>query len=72
MIAFGVGFVLLGVAAELIGGTNFRHFFDWRYPAATVRGDDIRIKVLGVRLLFLVGVALLALGGMAWLARAAT
>jgi hypothetical protein len=65
MWSLGLIFLTLGVLAEVLSGTNFRHLFDWRYPPSTVRWDDTRIKVLGGRLFLFGGLCLFVVGGLA-------
>jgi len=64
----GALFALMGVIGEVTGGTFFRHFFEPGYPKP-MKGlrrwqDDVWIKVLGFRLMFALGVLLLAVGAL--------
>lgn len=66
LLTAGLFFVAFGVLAELLGGTMFRSFFDWRnypprYPKG-VRGNDVRVRTLAARVTLLVGVALTLAG----------
>lgn len=70
MILTGIFFMVFGVFAEIAGGTMFRSFFDWRnyppkYPKG-VHGNDVRIKILGARLMLLVGFVMVLIGVAMW------
>jgi hypothetical protein len=61
LLVLGLALTTFGVAAELLGGTMFRRFFDPTYPPARVPHDDVRIKVRLARIGLIVGVLLLLL-----------
>jgi hypothetical protein len=60
----GSVFMMMGALAELLGGTSFRSFFDWRnFPPKSRRGaDELRIKIIGFRILLILGVIFFVIG----------
>lgn len=62
----GAFFVAFAVLAEILGGTMFRSYFDWknyppRYPEG-VHGNDERIRTIAARVTMVVGVGLVIVG----------
>ena len=64
LILAGSVFIMMGALAELLGGTFFRSFFDWRnFPPKARRGaNDLRIKIIGFRFLLILGVIFFVIG----------
>lgn len=61
----GVAFVAVGVLGELLGGTMFRSFFNWKnYPPRGPHGGgtDFRISTIGGRVYLLAGLAMAIIG----------
>jgi hypothetical protein len=66
LLYWGVAFVAVGVLSELLGGTLFRSFFNWkdyppRYPKG-VHGNVHRINTIVGRVVLLVGLAMTIIG----------
>lgn len=60
MLIMGLFFVAFGVLAELLGGTLFRSFLNWKdYPPRT---SDLRVKTILGRITLLVGLAMTVIG----------
>jgi hypothetical protein len=64
LIGLGIGLILLGVLAELLGGTSFRGFFEFGYGRTAKLGwrDDVPVKILLFRAALIFGVVLVAVG----------
>jgi hypothetical protein len=63
VLGLGLALIVLGSLYELIAGTYFRGFFDWRWPGSRHRGEPE--KVLMARATTLMGGLLLIAGALA-------
>lgn len=57
----GTLLVLVGVASEAVLG-SFAHFFDWGWPRQRYPRGGNHVRVIGGRILLLVGLAVIVAG----------